>query len=92
MFKISFLFLILINFTACSIVGEDGEDSATEFVISDYIYYGDINNNDVLKINYRTMELNATLKSDGVYPYEITNGFDNELLVLNRDLIKKTGV
>ena len=86
MLKISLLLFTLLSFNACSINNDNGSGSATpsKEVQSDYIFYGDINNNDVLKINYKTMELNNTIHSNGVYPYEIANGFDNELLVLNR--------
>ena len=83
MLKTSLVVFTLLLFSGCGSSGSGG-DSEVSGVQSDYIFYGDINNNDVLKINYKTMELNKTIHSNGIYPYEIANGFDNSLLVINR--------
>ena len=84
MLKVIFFGIILIILSGCS--AEDSSSTGTP-VISDnsYIYYGDIKNNEIVKIDFKNMKLVSYQKSSGIYPYEIANGFDNELLILNRD-------
>jgi YVTN family beta-propeller protein len=49
-----------------------------------FIYYGDITNNRVVTFDVSLMKLSSTINSDGLYPYEIANGLDKELYILNR--------
>jgi len=82
MFKISLFLLISFLFVACS----NDHTSSTNFTVSsNHIYYGDIKNDEVILINIKTMEVEKVLPSNGKYPYEVANGFDNKILVINRD-------
>ncbi len=84
--KIFSTLFLLVVFTACSTDSTHSSVGSSESTSgeSNYFYYGDKENNEVLKINYKTMKLEKVIPSSGIYPYEVANGFDNRLLVLNR--------
>lgn len=78
------LFIFTLLFTAC---GSEKSTTPTQENSADIdrnIYYGDIQNDEILNIDIKTMKLVSTQKSNGTYPYEITNGYDDDLLILNR--------
>jgi hypothetical protein len=53
--------------------------------VSPVVYYGDINNDAVIAIDIDKMELQEVIASNGIYPYEVAQGFDKDLYVINRD-------
>ena len=48
------------------------------------LYYGDIKTNELVKIDLVKFKVEKNLQSSGDYPYEVTNGFDGDILLLNR--------
>ena len=62
----------------------DDEDMDTTTSTHNFVYYGDISNNTVVKLDITLMEPISSTDSNGVYPYEVSNALNNELYVLNR--------
>jgi len=65
------------NKTPLQALSNDGD-------LDKHIYYGDIENNEVIHIDTENMRLVSVQKSSGDTPYEITNGYDDTLFVINR--------
>ncbi len=53
-------------------------------VTTSILYYGDINNDDVIALDIDQMKLVKSIDSNGTYPYEVAEGFGDELYVINR--------
>ena len=79
-----FLSYILFVSSAC---GTQESTTPLQNSSADYdqhVYYGDLQNNTVISIDLKTMTPLHTIRNNGTYPYEVTNGYDHELLILNR--------
>ncbi len=74
--------IVILLFLGCR---KDHMDEETITVVSSVVYYGDINNDAVLAIDIAKMELQEVIASNGIYPYEVAQGFDKDLYVINRD-------
>ena len=74
--------MVILLFLGCR---KDHMEEETTTVVSSVVYYGDINNDTVLAIDIAKMELQEVIASNGIYPYEIAQGFDKDLYVINRD-------
>ena len=74
------LFMLL---AGCSIVDDNSSDSDGSQVVVPTLYYGDIANDRVLLINKDSMELEETIVTGSIYPYEVTQSGDS-IIVINR--------
>ncbi len=63
--------------------GHMHDDDAIE-VARSTLYYGDINNDDVIALDIDQMKVLKSINSNGIYPYEVAVGFGEELFVINR--------
>ena len=73
--------IVILLFLGCR---KDHMDEETITVVSSVVYYGDINNDAVLAIDIAKMELQEVIASNGIYPYEVAQGVNDELYVINR--------
>ncbi len=80
-YVLAILFIFL--FLGCR---HDMQESYTEEVqTGTVVYYGDINSDSVVAIDIEDMKLVEVIASNGVKPYEVQQGTDEFLYVINRD-------
>jgi len=64
--------------------GDHMDDDVETTSTHNFLYYGDITNNGVVKLDITLMEERPSIASNGLYPYEVAKALDNDLYVLNR--------
>ena len=66
-------------------MNDDNMDSTvTTTSTHNFLYYGDITNDMVVKLDVTLMKPISSTDSNGLYPYEIAKALNNKLYVLNR--------
>ena len=74
--------IVILLFLGCRKDHMDEETTIT--VVNSIVYYGDIKNDAVLAIDIAHMQLQEVITSNGIYPYEVAQGLNNNLYVINR--------
>ena len=63
---------------------EDSMDTTEVTTTSTTLYYGNVNDDTVILLDIEKMQLQEVINSNGVNPYEISQGLGTELYVINR--------